>query len=68
MAYQSFSPKMQLAKAIVKAIVKAKAAGPLAASQAQKDRCKAVAQVRDAKRLAENLTQRALIESKRSAR
>ena len=61
MAYQSFSTKMRLAKAILKV----KASNPLAASQVQKDHSKAVAQVRNAKRLEENLAQRALIESKR---
>lgn len=62
MGYQSFSSKMELAKSIAKA----KAASPLAVSQAQKERCKQVTHVRDAKRRAENLAQRALIESKRS--
>lgn len=66
MGYQSFSSKMELAKSIAKAKAKAKAASPLAVSQAQKERCQQVTQVRDAKRRAENLAQRALIESRRS--
>ena len=50
---------------LAKAILKVKASNPLAASQVQKDHSKEVGRLRDAKRLAENLAQRDLIESKR---
>lgn len=62
MAFQSFSPKMHLAKALIKA----KGSGYQVASPAEKERCKQVTFVRNAKRLAENLAQRALIEGKRA--
>lgn len=61
MAYQGFSSKMELAKLITKA--KAPRLAPL--SQVDKDRQKALHQIRLDKRLAENLAQRALVESRR---
>jgi hypothetical protein len=62
MAYQGFSPKLELAKLIAKA----KASGTAPLSQVEKDRQKLVNQARLDKRRAENLAQRALIESKRT--
>ncbi len=61
MAFQGFSPKLNLAKAIAKA--KGAAASPI--DQAEKDRRKQLAAVRNEKRIAENLEQRALVESRR---
>jgi hypothetical protein len=61
MTFQGFSPKIGLAMAIAKA-KKAKA-NPMPIDQAEKDRLKQLAQVRNDKRLAENLAQRALIQS-----
>jgi hypothetical protein len=62
MAFQSFSPKMHLAKALIKA----KGTSHQLASPAEKERSKQVTRVRNAKRLSENLAQRALIEGKRT--
>jgi hypothetical protein len=61
MAFQGFSSKMNLAIKIAKA--KGATAQPI--DQAEKDRRKRLADVRNEKRLAENLAQRALVESHR---
>ncbi|MBN8749513.1 MAG: hypothetical protein J0I65_18630 [Variovorax sp.] len=61
MGYQSFSPQMRLAKELLRA----KGQRP-ALTQAQKDHKKQLDRERTARRLAENLSQRALIESKRT--
>ena len=61
MAFQGFSPKLQLAMNIAKA--KGPAASPI--DQAEKERRKQLANARNEKRMAENLAQRALIESRR---
>lgn len=60
--FLAFSPKLELAKAVTAA--KAKASAPK--SQEQKDRKKRLDRDRADKRLAENLAQRALIESRRA--
>lgn len=62
MGYQGFSPRMELAKVMAKA--KASTAQPL--DQAEKYRRKQLARVRADARLAENLAQRALVQSKRT--
>ena len=59
--FVAFSPTVELAKAVTRA--KAKAATPR--TQAQKDRKKQLDRERADKLLAENLAQRALIESRR---
>lgn len=62
MAYQGFSQRLELAKAFSKA----KASPPASTSQAEKDHRKRLASARAEKRLAENLAQRALVESRRA--
>lgn len=62
MAYQGFSQKMELAKAFAKA----KSSGAAALSPEQKDQQKRNRRAHLDKLLAENLQQRALIESKRA--
>jgi hypothetical protein len=61
MGFQSFSQKMELAKAFAKA----KAPTSAVVDQAEKERRKQVAKVRADRRVAENLAQRALVESRR---
>ncbi len=60
-AYQSFSPKLRLAIEIAKA----KGATALPTDRAEMDRRKQLTNARTAKRRAENLAQRALVESRR---
>ncbi len=60
--FLAFSPKVELAKAVVRA--KAKVVAPK--SQEQKDRKKRLDRERADRLLAENLAQRALIESRRT--
>ncbi len=61
MGYQGFSPKLELAKAFSKAKVKPKPLG-----EAEKARRRELNQRRQTERVAENLAQRALIESRRT--
>jgi lysophospholipid acyltransferase (LPLAT)-like uncharacterized protein len=61
MGYQGFSHKLELAKQFAKA--KVSKAGPL--SEAEKAHRKQLAKARDEKLTAENLAQRALVESRR---
>ncbi|MCR6477538.1 hypothetical protein VG_p51 [Variovorax phage VarioGold] len=61
MAYQGFSPKLELAKAFARAKV---SSAPI--SEAEKVRRKQLAQARADRRLEENLAQRALVESRRT--
>ena len=60
MAYQGFSPKLELAKAFERAKV---SSAPV--SEVEKTRRKQMAKVRADKLLQENLAQRALIEGRR---
>jgi hypothetical protein len=62
MAYQGFSQRLELAKVLSGA----KRSAPPAASEAEKARRKQLAQARADKQLAENLAQRALIQSRRT--
>lgn len=66
MAFQGFSPKLRLAMAMAKAKSKAKGETVLPIDQAEITRRNQVTNVRWEIRLAENLAQRAMIESRRS--
>lgn len=62
MAFQGFSQRLELAKALAGA----KRAAPMPATEADKARRKQLAQARADKILEENLAQRALVESRRT--